>query len=123
MTAVTTSTPQSADALDQLAEHFLEAWSRANGVTGSRVEVLTGEDRCAILIEDAFTQAERALAEHESADFTLRRYLNGLMNVISEDAIATFGGLTGREAHSLGTDVNFDQSWVMWYIRLGEAQA
>ena len=86
------------------------------------MEVLTGEDRFAILIEDAFTKAERALAEKESADSTLRRYMNGLMSVISDEAISSYGRRTGRRAQPFGTDVNFEQGWVMWYVKLGDAQ-
>lgn len=108
--------------VDQLAGCLLEAWAKANGVSDSRVQVLTGEGCFAIVIEDAFTQAERLLAEREAVDNPLRRYLNGLMDVIGEEAIPAGGEIAGRRVRSLGTDVNFEQAWVMWFFKLEEAQ-
>jgi hypothetical protein len=58
--------------------------------------------------------------EGKGAGHTLGRYLKGLMDVIAEQALPALDGITGRKAHSLGTDVNFEGGWVLWYFSLGE---
>ena len=118
MDSVKFGPPELAASSDQLAEFFLASWTQANGASESRVEVLAGQDRFVILIEGAFTKAERALAEGHSAEQTLRQYLKGLMDIIAEQAVPYLDGMIGRKARALGTDVNFEGGWVLWYFSL-----
>jgi uncharacterized protein YbcI len=113
---------QNSESVDQLASRFLESWVQANGVSDCRVAALTGDGCFVILIEGAFTQAERLLAQRERADNPLRQYLNGLMKVIGEETISADRKIAGQQVRSVGTDVNFEQGWVMWYVRLADPQ-
>jgi uncharacterized protein YbcI len=106
--------------LDHLGDRFLKAWMEANGVTDCQAKVLTGEGGLAIIIEGAFTQAERLLAERRPAENPLRHYVNALMNVILEDEIPSLTREVGQKIMSFGNDINFEKGWVMWYVKLEE---
>ncbi len=118
MKILDTDRPLRAAPAAPLAKALLEAWQHANGVPESRAEVLTGEDRYVILIEDAFTRAESQLARRKGGQSTLRQYVEGLMNVIGDQVLRSTGEVAGRRVHTMATEVNFEQGWVMWVVRL-----
>ena len=118
MDSIDTNLPHQTRPEDDLGEQFLAAWEKANGLTNARAQVLTGDNCLVVIIEGALTQAERLLATREKADHSLRQYQDGLMHVISEEALQAREIISGRSVASVGTDVNFEQGWVMWYIKL-----
>ena len=111
------------DLPDRLAERLLTAWQEANGTPTSRVSIFPGEAGFIILIDEAFTQAERMLAKDGNARNTLRLYVRDLMRVIADQELALLGPALGQDTHSCRTDANFDNRWVMWYFRLNNPQS
>lgn len=104
--------------VNDLANQFLAAWIKANGVTDSQVQALTGDNSLVVIIEGALTQAERLLAERDHGENSLRQYLKGLMSVIDEEVLSEGGKIDGRQVESVGSDINLEQGWVMWYFKL-----
>ncbi len=96
----------------------MAAWEQTNGLTNGQARVLTGDHCLVVIIEGALTQAERLLANKEKSDNPLRQYLDGLMHVISEEALQASENNTDRSVASVGTGNKFAQGWVRWYFKL-----
>jgi uncharacterized protein YbcI len=101
-----------------LGERFLAPWEQANGLTNSQAQVLPGDNCLVVIIEGALTQDERLLAKKEKSENPLRQYLDGLMHVISEEALQVPENNIDRSVASAGTDYNFAQGCVRWYFKL-----
>jgi uncharacterized protein YbcI len=108
------------EALDLLAQDFLKAWHDAHGFCAGSARSLIGPERLAILIDGAFSKAERKLAEAQSGETLLREYASELLNQICATMIEQIEQVIGRKILSSDINVNPDADQVMFIFKLEE---
>ena len=108
------------DQLDRLAQDFLMAWREAHGFRAGSASALIGPDHLAILIEGAFSQAERKLAEAQSGENLLREYATELLNHICVTMINRIEHAAKREVAASDINVTPDSDQVMFIFKLGD---
>ena len=108
------------DALDRLSQDFLAAWHDSHGFKAGNASALIGPDRLAILIEGAFSKAERKLAEAQTGENLLREYASELLNQICETMMTRIEQAAQRKVLSSDINVNPDADQVMFIFKLEE---
>ena len=68
-----------------LADEMLLSWQMAHGVKSGKGNILIGTDHMAILIDDAFSQAERKMAETQAGEALIQKYALELLNHICDE--------------------------------------
>ena len=111
-------TPSQPDPLNQLAQEFLSAWRAAHGFQSGSASALTGENHLAILIEGAFSQAERKLAETQNGEVLLREYALELLQQICAEKQNLIHQATLREVSTSDVSVNLERDQVIFVFNL-----
>ena len=106
--------------LDGLAQNFLTSWREAHGLSASSASFLIGPDHLAILLEGAFSQAERKLAEAQSGENLLREYATELLNHICATMIERIQRAVKREVTASDVNVTPDTGQVLFIFKLGK---
>lgn len=112
----------SSDVLADLAQVLLQAWQEAHGVRLGEASSLVGPDQLAILIEGAFSQAERKLAQDQSGEALIRQYAKELLNQICEERLAQIERAVGRRVLSSSVNVNPELDQVLFIFKLETGQ-
>lgn len=101
----------------RLEEELLRAWQSAHGVKTGKASALVGSERLAILIDDAFSRAERKMAEAQAGEMLLRQYALELLNQICNETSLNIELEIGRKIRSREVNVNLDANQVMFVFR------
>jgi uncharacterized protein YbcI len=110
------------ETLDHLAQDFLTAWQNAHGFSAGSARSLIGPERLAILIEGAFSKAERKLAEAQSGETLLREFASELLNQICAAMLEKIERVAERKVLSSDINVNPDADQVMFIFKLEEKE-
>ncbi len=110
------------ESLDQLAQELLAAWSSAHGFDAGSARALVGEDRLAILIEGAFSEAERKLAEDQNGEVLLRQYAVELLNQICQEKYSLIQQATQQEVITSDISVNAEKDQVLFIFHMEVAE-
>ena len=108
------------DALDRLSQDFLAAWHDFHGFKAGNAYALIGPDRLAILIEGAFSKAERKLAEAQAGENLLREYVSEVLNQICETMLTQIEQAAQRKVLASDINVNPDADQVKFIIKFEE---
>ena len=60
--------------IKHLQQNFLLAWQEAHGVKSGKASALIGPDHLVMLIDNAFSRAERTMASEKPGKALLRQY-------------------------------------------------
>ena len=104
--------------LNSLADEFLAAWQIAHGYAAGHARVLDGPEHLAILIEGAFTQAERKLAQEPQGLDLLREYVLELLQQISGELAVRIEDVVRRPVRASDVNVNLKADQVMFIFSL-----
>jgi len=97
-----------------LENDLLDAWQAAHGVRSGKASALIGPDRLAILIDDAFSQAERVMSEAQTGETLMRQYALELLNQICDEKSLDVEQAVGTKIRSRDVNVNLNANQVMF---------
>ena len=80
-----TDLPLTDDSLLELAQAFLAKWKQIRNIPSGRASAMVGANQIGVLLEDAFTPSELTLAKQESGFELLQRYVEPIVDLISEE--------------------------------------
>jgi uncharacterized protein YbcI len=103
--------------LELLASEMLKAWQTAHGVKIGAVSTLIGPSQVAFLIENAFSQAERVLAEDQGGKTLLMQYTRALLSQISRDMKERIETVAGDSVLDSDHIANLDAGQVMFIYK------
>ena len=109
------------DKLAALAEDFLSAWQEAHGFSGGEARALFGTDRLAILIDGAFSQAEKKLAEEERGEALLRHYAVELLAQVCDQMSVRIQEAVDLNVQSSDVSANPDGDQILFVFKLEAA--
>ncbi|MCA9970349.1 MAG: DUF2294 family protein [Anaerolineales bacterium] len=104
--------------LTSVADEVLTAWRQHHGTTGGRAHTLVGPEGVAVFIEEAFSQAETALAVQQSGSSLLSRYVRRLLEEVCAEQVERLEAATGRRVTSTGVSTDPVDGWAMCYFKL-----
>ncbi len=123
-------TPQQSQELSQayenataLGEVLRQAWQQAHGSSRSLVSTLVGADSLAVLIEEAFTEAELTLSQTAEGQVLLQRYMENLMAQIEPQISKQAQTIIGQPVIALEMSPNFKLGWLICLLKFGPASA
>jgi hypothetical protein len=94
-------------------------WQQAHGAPQGAVTVMAVRNGLVVLIENAFSQAELALASR-STDNLLQQYVDSLARQTLPALITRAEEVTGWSLGAASVTSNIEQNWLMVFIRFGE---
>lgn len=106
------------DSIVDLAQELADQWGRVHGGPSCQANALVGRDSFAVLMENAFTQAEIILAEQPSGRRLLERYVEQLFAQACGSMVERFEASTGRKVASTGVNLNLEAGWIMFLFKL-----
>lgn len=101
-----------------LAERLLEFWKQAHSSPTAQANILTGEDSFAILIENAFNQAEIMLVQKPEGEALLQRYIQKLMDQVYPKFIQSAEQNFRRTITAVDTAYHFKANRMLCYFKL-----
>ena len=101
---------------DILGHEFLDMWQQAHGAPHGAVAVINAQNGLMVLIENAFSQAELALAQ-QSTDNLLQQYIDSLTRQVLLLLTGRVEQVTGRSIKETSITSNIEQNWLMLFIR------
>jgi uncharacterized protein YbcI len=104
--------------VDDLAEELLLNWHLAHGVKSGKENILIGIEHLAILVDHAFSQAERKMAETQEGEALIPQYALELLNQICDDRESRIEDITRKKILSCDVNVNLDANQVMFLFSL-----
>ena len=104
---------------DILSGDFLSMWQQAHGAPKGMVSVTAVQNGLMILIENAFSQAELALAR-QSTDNLLQRYIDSLTHQILPILTSRVEQLSGQQIGATSVTSNIEQNWMMVFFKFNE---
>lgn len=104
--------------LTAVADDVLSAWRQDHGTAGGRAHTLVGPEGVAVFIENAFSQAEAALALQQSGSDLLNRYVRQLLEQVCVEQAARLEGATGCRVTSTGVSTDPAAGWAMCFFKL-----
>jgi uncharacterized protein YbcI len=99
--------------IKHLQQNFLLAWQEAHGVKSGKASALIGPDHLAMLIDNAFSRAERTMAGEKPGKALLRQYALELLNQICNEISLEIEETAGCKIRSRDVNVNLDENQVM----------
>lgn len=105
-----------ANVRDRLGQEFLILWQQAHGAPQGVVNVTVIQNGLLFLIENAFSQAEMALAR-QSTHNLLPQYVDGLTRQMMPALNARVEQATGRQIRATSITPNVEQNWMMVYVK------
>jgi hypothetical protein len=104
---------------ETLDQDILVMWQQAHGAPQGAVTVMAVRNGLVVLIENAFSQAELALASR-STDNLLQQYVDSLARQTLPALITRAEEVTGWSLGAASVTSNIEQNWLMVFIRFGE---
>jgi uncharacterized protein YbcI len=105
------------DFIEDLAGEILKAWQAAHGVNTGKASLLVGPNQIAVLIEEAFSKAEKKLAEGQTGKELLRKYSLELLNQICTDMKVRIESAVGSTMKDSDVIANPDADQVMFVFK------
>jgi hypothetical protein len=94
-------------------------WQQAHGAPEGAVTVMPVHNGLAVLVENAFSQAELALAR-QSTDNLLQQYVDSLARQTLPALTTRVEEVTGWPLGAASVTSNIEQNWLMVFIRFSE---
>ena len=104
---------------DTLGQEFLTVWQLAHGAPQGAVSVMVVQNGLMVLIENAFSQAELALAQ-QSKDNLLQQYINSLTRQILPLLTTRVERIMGQQMGTTSITPNMKQNWMMVFFKFDE---
>lgn len=104
---------------DALGQEFLTIWQQAHGAPDGAVSVVVPQNGLMILIENAFSQAELALAR-QSTDNLLQQYIDSLMRQLMPKLTTRVEQVVGQQIEATSITPNIEQNWMMVFMKFDE---
>ena len=105
---------------EMLGQDILIMWQQAHGAPQGEVTVMTVHNGLVVLIENAFSQAELALAG-QSTDNLLQQYVDSLARQVLPALTSRVEVVIGRPLGAASVTSNIEQNWLMVFIRFNES--
>lgn len=112
--------------LQQVAQEFLAAWQQAHGATRGAACALAGPQHVALVVENAFSQAEHLLAQQADGSpqsALLQQYVDGLIGQLAPALSARVEDVTGQTVAMNSLVSNIEQDWLMIFFKLDQPLA
>ena len=109
----------STDVRDTLGHEFLFLWQQAHGAPQGAVNVTAVQNGLMLLIENAFSQAELALAQ-QSTDKLLQQYIDSLTHQILPALTNRVEQVLGQQIGATSVTSNIEQNWIMVFVKFGD---
>lgn len=110
------------EGLAQLAHNLGAEWTRLHGIAGGHAKALSGPEHLAIIVDEAFSRAELALARQAGGQPVIQRYIEELLAQLCAATRLNVEAATGRRVVGSSYSVNFAAGWVMCVFRLDAQQ-
>lgn len=104
---------------DRLGQEFLALWQQAHGAPRGTVNVTPVHNGLMLLIENAFSQAELALAQ-QSTDKRLQQYIDSLTNQIMPTLTNRVERLCSQQIEATSITSNIEQNWMMVFVKFNK---
>ena len=104
---------------ENLDQDILVMWQQAHGAPRGAVTVTAVRSGLVVLIENAFSQAELALASR-STDNLLQQYVDSLARQTLPALTTRVQEVTGWSLGAASVTSNIEQNWLMVFIRFSE---
>lgn len=105
---------------DVLGREFLTMWQQAHGAPQGAASVIGVQCGLIVLIENAFSQAELALAQ-QSTDNLLQQYIEGLTRQILPMLTSQVEQAVGQQVESTNITSDIEQNWMMVFLKFDRA--
>jgi hypothetical protein len=102
-----------------LGQEFLTMWQQAHGAPQGVVSVMAAQNGLMVIIENAFSQAELALAR-QSTDNLLQQYIDSLTRQMLPMLTTRVEQVSGRQIGATSTTSNIHQNWMMVFLKFEE---
>jgi hypothetical protein len=106
-------------AQNRLGQEFLVLWQQAHGAPQGTVSVTTSQNGVMLLIENAFSQAERTLAR-QSTDKRLQQYIDSLTHQIMPMLTSRVEQLLRQPIGFTSITSNIEQNCMMVFLKFDE---
>ena len=103
---------------DTLGQKVLTMWQQVHGAPQGTVSVMTAQSGLMVLIENAFSQAELALAQ-QSTDNLLQQYIESLARQILPELSSQVEQALGRPIETTSITSDLEQNWMMIFVKSG----
>ena len=104
----------------KISQAFLETWQDVHGFSAGSANVLMGPQQLVIIIDGAFSRAERNLAKNQSGKNLLITYTNALLQQISDTMVVQVEQTVERQVLTHMYNVNIPADQVMFSFQLAE---
>ncbi|MCA9975786.1 MAG: hypothetical protein KC413_08545 [Anaerolineales bacterium] len=108
------------DVLTAVAADVLSAWQRNHGTENGRAHTVVGPEEIVVVIEDAFSRGELALAAQQPDDPLFARYVQQLLQHVCTEQRARLAVATGRPVVSTGVTTDPAAGWAICFFKLGK---
>jgi uncharacterized protein YbcI len=108
-----------ANVRDRLGQEFLILWQQAHGAPQGVVNVTVVQNGLLFLIENAFSQAELALAR-QSTDNLLQQYIDSLTRQMMPALTTHVEQVMGQQIRATSITPNIEQNWIMVFMKFDE---
>lgn len=104
---------------DKLGEEFLTMWQQAHGAPEGAVSVMAVQNGLIVLMENAFSQAELALAQQSTGNL-LQQYIDSLTHQILPMLTSRVEQVSGQQIGTTSITSKIEQNWMMVFIKFDE---
>lgn len=108
------------DVLTAVAANVLAAWQCNHGTDHGRAHTLGGPEEVVVVIEDAFSQGELALAVQHPNGQLFDRYVRRLLEHVCAEQRERLASMTGRPVVSTGVSADPVAGWAICFFKLGK---
>ena len=104
---------------NRLGHELLGLWQQTHGAPDGAVSVMAVQGGLMVFMENAFSQAELALAR-QSTDNLLPQYIDGLTCQMMPTLTARVEQVVGQQIRATNITSNIEQNWMMVLVRFDE---
>lgn len=109
--------------LQEIADGVLTAWQTHHGTVTGTAHAVSGSSSLFVIIENAFSPAERHLMEQEGKHTEYVSYVESLLAHICQEQTAVLRETANLDIVSAGANMNPIDGWVLCFFRLGSGQS
>lgn len=99
-----------------IEQKFLKMWQQAHGTSQGTVTAMVGQSGLMLLLEQAFCQAELALAQ-QTKDSLLQQYIDNLIDQILPLLTDYVEAETCQPVQATSITSNISQDWIMVFLK------
>lgn len=107
------------DVLTAVAADVLSAWQRNHGTENGQAHTIVGPDEVVVVIEDAFSRGELALAAQQPGAPLFDRYVRQLLEHVCTEQRARLALAARRPVISTGVSTDPTAGWAICFFKLG----